>query len=159
PHALIVRPCVHSQSSKLCSSEIQTRQADVYRVVGSLEHCRFRCGRADHITSVSMKIDLPPPIPATRASPRKVAPTPRNEASPSVTPFQPAPPPPLQASPPPAPSTQTPSNEKASKRAEAGESTGRSTPPPFWVARREARTFVYFALLGLGLLITWRVSS
>ena len=109
-----------------------------------------------------MKLELPPPIPAKRASPRKVERPARNEASPAERPLPVVPPPPPQASPPPippAPSTPTPSNEKPGKPAEAGESakrTGRSTS--FLI-------FVFFAVLGclavlaLGLLIAWGISS
>jgi hypothetical protein len=88
-----------------------------------------------------MKLELPPPIPAKRASPRKVERPPRNEASPSGKPL------PAVSSPPPvqsAPSTPAPSNEDARKPAEAGESP--------WLV-------VGFTVLGLGLMIALGISS
>ena len=108
------------------------------------------------LKGVSMKLELPPPIPAKRASPTKVEPPPRNEASPSVKPLPAVPPPPPpQASPPPIPPalrTPAPSNEKPGKPAEAGKSaerTGQSTP---WL-------FVGLAIMGFGLLMVWVNSS
>lgn len=66
-----------------------------------------------------MKIELPPPIPSKRASPRKVEHPPRDEVSPAERPLPVVPPRP-QASPPPI--TPAPSNEKAGKPAEIRES-------------------------------------